>query len=91
MSKKTRIAGMFKADPNTMMNHAIGAGIAVACGLIGRDRRDVLRAIDRSAALSERVSRHALQHFLMRAASGDVSETQFNKLLDDVIAMKDAS
>jgi hypothetical protein len=92
-SKRHR-RGVFFTNPNQFGGLAIGIGLSVACGLIGRGREDILRMFDRdpkfAAAFQEAILQSWLSDAMSETSDAEIARS-FTALIDGAIAKADAA
>jgi pantoate kinase len=79
-----RLLGHLLHRPRRSLVFAIATGMAVAQGLVDRQRKDVLRTLSHEHVLCTRAVTVILEHWAQYSKIGGVDEADFDRMLDEI-------
>lgn len=82
-----RLLGHLLHSPRRTLVLAVATGMAVAQGLVDRQRKDILLTLSREHVLCDRAVTVILEHWARYSKIGDVDEADFNLMLDKITAI----
>lgn len=93
MQTQRRLGLQLEGDPARILSSAVCIGFAVSSMLVGRKRVDVLEAIDKNLALATKISRFVVERWAADAleGEGEPSDARLREMVDQIVAMKEAS
>jgi pantoate kinase len=82
-----RLLGHLLHKPRRTLVLAVATGMAVAQGLIDRQRKDVLLTLSREHVLCDRAVAVILEHWARYSKIGSIDEADFEWMLDKITAI----